>query len=128
MERHQAYVLGEGRFFTRSPRGCRTDRFFESIKDMLQKQGIEPDHTQTYRPLQPAPMCNRRDGGHAAPLPKYLRLAQLVPGVVPVSPATIWRWVKAGTFPAPIKLTAHVTAWKLEEVIAWLDARSPEPA
>ncbi|RUR70993.1 AlpA family phage regulatory protein [Variovorax guangxiensis] len=95
---------------------------------MLQKPGIEPHHNQIYRTSRSTPVRNHRDGGHAAPLPKYLRLAQLVPDVVPVSPATIWRWVKAGNFPAPIKLTAHVTAWKLEEVVAWLEARSLDPA
>lgn len=96
---------------------------------MLQTQGTQPNHKPAYRP---APLPLARLHGNtpsvAAPLPKYLRLAQLVPDVVPVSRATIWRWVKSGTFPAPIKLAERVTAWKLEDVLAWLDAPRLEPA
>jgi predicted DNA-binding transcriptional regulator AlpA len=39
----------------------------------------------------------------------------------PVSPATLWRKVAAGQFPAPVKLSAGVTAWRVEDVRAWLD-------
>ena len=38
--------------------------------------------------------------------------------------ATLWRWVKVGRFVSPVKLGDNVTAWKIEEVRAWLDARS----
>ena len=38
---------------------------------------------------------------------------------VPFSPATLWRKVKAGTFPAPVKLSERVTAWRWEDVRAW---------
>lgn len=33
------------------------------------------------------------------------------PGMLPVSPATIWRWVREGKFPAPFKLGSGVTCW-----------------
>lgn len=35
----------------------------------------------------------------------------------------IYEEVKKGTFPAPIKLTAHAVGWIDEEVIAWRDER-----
>lgn len=41
-------------------------------------------------------------------------------GLVPVSAATIWRWVKAGRFPAPFKLGPNVTVWDLDEVEQFL--------
>lgn len=44
-------------------------------------------------------------------------------GLIPASPATIWRWVKAGTFPAPIKLSERVTAWESSKVDAFLKER-----
>lgn len=44
-------------------------------------------------------------------------------GLIPASPATIWRWVKAGTFPAPIKLSKRVTAWESAKVDAFLKER-----
>jgi predicted DNA-binding transcriptional regulator AlpA len=42
-----------------------------------------------------------------------------------VGPATIWRWVKAGRLPAPIKLGPNTTAWRvgdLRRVMARLGA------
>jgi prophage regulatory protein len=56
------------------------------------------------------------------PVTGYVRLSQLV-RLIPFSPATIWRKVKAGQFPKPRKLSANVTAWKAEEVRAWIDAQ-----
>ena len=35
------------------------------------------------------------------------------------SPATTWRRVKAGTFPAPISLSPRMTRWRLSDVEAW---------
>jgi prophage regulatory protein len=46
------------------------------------------------------------------------------PGRLPVSPATIWRWVKAGKFPPPFKLGANVTCWDLDEIDAYLAQRA----
>ncbi|NDV12490.1 helix-turn-helix transcriptional regulator [Crenobacter caeni] len=43
------------------------------------------------------------------------------PGVLPFSPSTLWRRVRAGTFPAPVKLSERVTAWRAEDVRRWLD-------
>ncbi len=36
------------------------------------------------------------------------------------SRTTIWRWVREGTFPAPIKVNAHSIAWRKEDVDAWI--------
>ena len=46
------------------------------------------------------------------------------PPLVPVSNATLWRWVKQGKFPAPIKLSDRSTVWKLTEVMSWLNSRT----
>lgn len=40
-------------------------------------------------------------------------------GVVSFSSATLWRNVKAGTFPAPVKLSERVTAWRVSDVTKW---------
>lgn len=55
---------------------------------------------------------------------RFVRLAQLVPDVVPVSPSTIWRWVRNKTFPTPVKLAPGVTAWLWSDVKAWLTAQA----
>ena len=39
---------------------------------------------------------------------------------LPFSAPTLWRKVKAGTFPAPVKLSERVTAWNVGSVRAWI--------
>lgn len=51
----------------------------------------------------------------------YSRQSQLIPHIVPFSPATLWRKVRTGDFPKPIKLSKRVTAWKNSDVLEWLD-------
>lgn len=41
---------------------------------------------------------------------------------LPFSAATLWRMVAAKTFPAPIKLSGRVTAWKVSDVRQWMSA------
>lgn len=50
--------------------------------------------------------------------------SQGITGLIPFSPATLWRKVSLGEFPAPVKLSVGVTAWKVEDVRAWIEARS----
>lgn len=40
-----------------------------------------------------------------------------------VSGSSIWSWVKQGTFPAPIKLSAKITAWEISVIEDWVQAR-----
>ena len=58
----------------------------------------------------------------------FLRQADLIPGMLPFSPATLWRKVRKGEFPQPIKLSVGVTAWRRAEVEAWIQAQAqPKP-
>ena len=45
-------------------------------------------------------------------------------GILPVSPATIWRWVREDKFPKPFKLGESVTVWDAAEVEAFIARRS----
>ncbi len=45
-------------------------------------------------------------------------------GLIPVSPATLWRWVRAGKFPEPIRLSDRVTAWEASKVNAWVQSQA----
>lgn len=60
----------------------------------------------------------------------FLRQSQLVPSIVPFSPATLWRKVKNGTFPKPVKLSERVTAWPVDAIREYLadpaNYRAPE--
>lgn len=49
-----------------------------------------------------------------------VRQAGLIPHVLPFSAATLWRKVKSGEFPQPVKLSARVTAWRWEDVNRWI--------
>ena len=62
------------------------------------------------------------------PATGYVRQSQLIPAPVPFSSATLWRRVKAGTFPKPVKLSERVTAWRVEDVRAWLAAQGAQQA
>lgn len=59
---------------------------------------------------------------------KVYRVQQLasrngIAGMLPVSTATLWRWVKDGKFPKPFKLGHRVTVWDAAEVDAFLAAQ-----
>jgi len=59
---------------------------------------------------------------------RFIRVNQLAKtpksdGVLPMSRATIWRKVKNGTFPAPIKLSDNVTAWAMSDIEDYLKAQ-----
>jgi prophage regulatory protein len=67
-----------------------------------------------------------------------VRLANLIAlKLIPFSTSTLWRKVRQGEFPAPIKVSAGVTAWRVGDVRQWLqnliaykaqtDARSAQP-
>lgn len=43
---------------------------------------------------------------------------------VPFSKSTLWRRVKKGDFPAPVKLSTGVTAWRVEDVRSWIAGRN----
>lgn len=42
--------------------------------------------------------------------------------VLPYSSPTLWRRVKAGQFPAPVRLPGRITAWRWGDVHTWLEA------
>jgi prophage regulatory protein len=45
-------------------------------------------------------------------------------GILPVSPATIWRWVREDKFPQPFKLGASITVWNASEIEAFIANRA----
>lgn len=68
----------------------------------------------------------------ALPNSAFIREAQLVqspkrrdsPAPLPFSAPTLWRKVKAGTFPKPHRLSARVTAWKVGDVRDWINEQT----
>jgi prophage regulatory protein len=70
----------------------------------------------------------------ALPDSAFIRESQLVqspkrpttPAPLPFSGPTLWRMVKSGKFPKPLKLSSRVTAWKVGDVRAWIKARAAQ--
>ena len=69
---------------------------------------------------------------HSLPETGYLRQPQIIgrkptandpglPALVPISATTLWAWVAGGKFPRPVKLGPRVTAWRVEDVRAYLE-------
>ena len=69
---------------------------------------------------------NAHPTANGLPPDGFIRQAQLIPAIIPFSSATLWRKVKDGTFPAPVKLSERVTAWPVSTIKKWMLARSQE--
>ena len=54
---------------------------------------------------------------------KALARRRQVEQLVQLSRSTIYAAVKAGTFPAPVRIGARAVAWRISEVEQWLEAR-----
>ena len=54
---------------------------------------------------------------------KALARRRQVEQLVQLSRSTIYAAVKAGTFPAPVRIGARAVAWRVSEVEQWLEAR-----
>lgn len=90
-------------------------RLKESIWPQAKPKPFTPD------PLSPLDKINQLR--IAVPQAGYIRQALLIPSILPISPATLWRWVAAGKFPKPVKFSSHVTAWRVEDIIRWLNSK-----
>lgn len=49
-------------------------------------------------------------------LPELIKLVCLCKG-------SIYRGIKIGEFPAPVKLTQRAVGWRREDVLKWIDSR-----
>ena len=44
--------------------------------------------------------------------------------LIGISNATLWRWIKAGRFPAPMKIGKKKVAWRSSVLAAWIAQRT----
>jgi prophage regulatory protein len=56
---------------------------------------------------------------------KLIRIADIATtttkhGMLPVSPATIWRWVRDGKFPKPFNIGTRTTVWDYNEIETYI--------
>lgn len=92
-----------------------------------------PSKKQPFAVATPAPKVSANHSiFDALPDSAFIRESQLVqsrsrpdiPAPLPFSAPTLWRKVKAGTFPKPIKLSERVTAWQVGAVRTWIAAQT----
>ncbi len=76
------------------------------------KAEVVPSHTLAGSPEPGTPAVH-----------SYIRQKELL-RIVPFSPSTLWRKVKAGTFIAPVRLSHRIVAWNRASVSAWLQAQA----
>jgi predicted DNA-binding transcriptional regulator AlpA len=49
-----------------------------------------------------------------------VRRSQFYPDIVPLSDVTIWRMVKDGRFPEPLRVSSRLRLWRVEDLREWL--------
>ncbi|RZZ88917.1 helix-turn-helix transcriptional regulator [Pseudoxanthomonas winnipegensis] len=64
---------------------------------------------------------------HNLPDSALLREKEMIP-LLPWSAPTLWRRVKTGSFPQPIRLEGRITCWRWGDVRQWLDAQAQKVA
>lgn len=64
----------------------------------------------------------REDQPYILPETGFIRQKQLA-NIIPFSRTTLWRKVKDGEFPAPVHLSAGITAWRVETIRAWIESQ-----
>lgn len=65
---------------------------------------------------------NKEKKLHDSPVNSQFMKVKQVLQVVPFSASTLWRKSKTGEFPAPIKISANITAWRTEDVNNWIES------
>jgi prophage regulatory protein len=55
----------------------------------------------------------------------YVRLKQIL-AIIPVGKSTWWAGIKKGQFPEPIKLGPRTTAWRVEDIRAFIQSHDRE--
>ena len=62
-----------------------------------------------------------------ANLEQYLSIREVI-AVLRVSRSTLWRWVKQGLFPKPVRLGPKAVRWRESDIAAWNRERAATEA
>lgn len=84
-----------------------------------------PTPASTWQAARPAPAT--KDMAPVLPQTGFVREARLLL-FLPFSHSTLWRMVGAKTFPAPVKISGRITAWRAEDIRAWIEEQGDYPA
>lgn len=53
----------------------------------------------------------------------FVRLTTIL-DLIPISRSHVWEMIKRKEFPSPVKLSRRISAWRLDEVEAWIRNRA----
>jgi prophage regulatory protein len=67
-------------------------------------------HPEASKPTQALPDLS------TLPDDALIRERTLVPGYLPVARSTLWRWVRNGTCPQPVRLGPNTVAWRVGDI------------
>jgi prophage regulatory protein len=62
----------------------------------------------------------------AASVSEMLLRVDTVGSITGLSTPTIYRLMAKGEFPRPLKITGYARAWRMTEIMAWIDSRDRE--
>lgn len=112
----------------------------QSTRAALARSGVLPENESPQaRALAVLATCSpnphwittpaRREPESPSPSPEHEALLTrgMLGDIIPVSDMGLWRWLRAGKFPAPIKFNGR-NYWRASEVQAWIDARAANRA
>lgn len=77
-----------------------------------------PTQTPTWQAAPLAPGAN--DAPPLLPHTGFVRESRLLV-FLPFSHSTLWRRVRAKTFPEPVRISGRITAWRVEDIRAWIE-------
>ena len=78
-----------------------------------------PSGAAAAKPLRASECGGAPNPAACLPDTGFLRQRQVL-AFVPISKSTLWRRVRAHSFPSPVKLSVRVTAWRAEDVRRWI--------
>jgi prophage regulatory protein len=78
-----------------------------------------PGSTVAAKPVNATDSSAAANPSACLPNTGFLRQRQVL-AFVPISKSTLWRQIRARSFPSPVKLSAGVTAWRAEDVRRWI--------
>lgn len=77
-----------------------------------------PSQALTWQAAPPAAVAS--DAPPLLPHTGFVRESRLLL-FLPFSHSTLWRRVKAKTFPEPVRISGRITAWRVEDIRAWIE-------
>lgn len=58
------------------------------------------------------------------PVSGFIRLPEVL-SLIPVSKSTFWAGVKNGRYPKPVKISPRCTAWRVKDILAFIQSTDP---